>query len=806
MPKQTYTLNDFSGGINDVKDPRDINVNQLTVAKNVSVDQQGALRTIGAVAAHTTIEDSSTIVSAGYGIGYVEADIPLSPTIQTGVDSDGTGDSNHVVLWDKSNDELECQGDSNAWAASIPLGSKLWASGGVDIGTIPRTVKALYTTGTGHATNKHIVFEETIKGSNDTAETGDIIVYYLAPGRASLLAANATVIADDTDNATIKVWQSDTGDFASTDPITINTSTYHQSPKMIYYSSNGAIRCIDTNFENNSKIQWYGFVDRIHFDEDNGDVFFGWVAEDNVLTPPTQADEGTAYPGAGTGFEIDLTDSGNAGDGLWEAEAYEISASFIYDGNQESLLFQEAGGTFTPAGDERLSVKIYAKGSYQERITGGRIYIRKTNSIGNVDDEWSLLADIDFFRGVRGSLNDDFTGWTDPDDNEKFHSTVVLDSPNFDTYTSINGYRHDEYFNDFGDSGETAASAVVVNNRAFLGNVRVKNPVSGNLEYFGDRIMFSPYGKYDTFPESFNIDIVKGDLDEYVRLDGYADRLLCFKNRSLQIVNIASNTPSGWFLEENLQRLGVAHHNAVYRTDYGIIWANELGCYLYDGSKINNLTENKIDDDTWKSHVTANTILGYDPIKKQCFVVDDSSASLQDVYVYDFKTKSWVLGFEIFGDGVIMTNIILDNLNDVVFGSASGTTTYKKWVNTSTANDSIEFRTKDIDFGDPSTIKKVYAVYATYKSSATQANPMEYAVDGKGSYTDITTGDGTTTVGGSSSDTLAIASTWDVVKFTPASPLSCQSIQFKFNPPSCGTFNINDISIEYRTVRGKRVS
>jgi len=801
MAKQVLTLNDFSGGINDVRDPRDIAMNQLSFAQNVAVDQQGALRTIGAVAAHSTIEDSSTIVSAGYGIAYVEADVPFYATVQAGDDTGGV----HAIIWDRTNDELELTGDNNDWAEDIPLGSKLWASGGNAIGTIPRTVKALYTTGSIHNYTYHVVFKETLKGSGDIAESGDITVYYLPPKVASLLVANATVATGSANNATIKVWQSDTENFVGTDPIIINTEDYHESPKMVYYVVNGAVRCIDTNFDNQSKIKWYGFIDRIHFDEDDGDIFFGFYSNDNVLTPPTQADEGLAYPGAGTGFEIDLTDSGNTGDGLWEAEEYEIAASFIYDGNQESLLFSEAGGVFTPAGDKRLSVKIFAQGSYDERIIGGRVYIRKSNSIGNIDDEWSMLADIDFQRGVRGSFNDSFTVWTSVGSNKQFHSTVILDAPNFDTYTSIIGYSSDEYFNDFGDEGETAASGIIANNRAFLGNVRVKNPASDNLEYFGDRIMFSPSGKYDTFPESFNIDVVKGDADSYVRLESFADRLLGYKNKSLQIINIAAKDPSGWFLEENLQRLGVVHHNAVYRTDYGVIWANEYGCYLYDG-KIRNLTENKIDDDTWKSHVTSNTILGYDPVKKQCFVVDDSSASLQDVYVYDFKTKSWVLGKDIFGDGVIMTNIIVDDNNDMIFGSGTGTTAYKKWSNSSASNSDIELKTKDIDFGDPSLIKKIYEVKITYQSSAEQQNPLQFAINGTGGFSSFSTGSNITPEGNSGgAGYLESSTTWDVANFVADSIQSCQSIQFKLDLGS-GTFNINDMSIVYRPIKGKYVS
>ena len=47
MPKQIYKLNDFSGGINNLKAPRDLNVNELGNAVNVMVDKQGAIRTRG---------------------------------------------------------------------------------------------------------------------------------------------------------------------------------------------------------------------------------------------------------------------------------------------------------------------------------------------------------------------------------------------------------------------------------------------------------------------------------------------------------------------------------------------------------------------------------------------------------------------------------------------------------------------------------------------------------------------------------------------------------------------------------------
>ncbi len=791
MPKQIYTLNDFSGGINDVKDPRDIQPNELPVAKNVAVDQQGALRTIGKVSAHSDIEDkSSTKLAGGYGLIYMEADVTPKTS---------SNDQTANLTWAASTRQVSNNSDS--FLAGFTKGSKVKVTGSANNDGIFTTADS-YTDSGVHT----LVFNESV--TDETDSTGVTTTFVeTTPDAKIVLISNAQITGT---SATIEAWDYADGvggssGWLSSAAVTVNSDSRHEAPNIIYYNMNGATRIIDTNFNNRSKIQWYGYVERTHFDETNGDKFFAYYANDNTLTPPTQADEGTSYPSAGTGFEVDLTDSGSTGDGLWEAEEYEIAASFIYDGNQESLLFQEAGGTFTPAGDKRLSAKIYAKGSYDERITGGRVYIRKTNSIGSTEDEWSMLADIDFQRGVRGSFSDDFTTWTYEGSNKEFHATVVLDAPNFDTYTSINGYSHDEYFNDFGDNAETAATATVLNNRVFLGNVRVKNPTSGNMEYFGDRIMFTPVGKYDTFPESFNIDVVKGDADTYVRLDGFADRLLCFKNYSMQIVNIASNTPSGWFLEENLQRLGVAHHNAVVRTEFGIAWANKYGCYFYDG-RIRNFSQNKIDDDTWESHITSNSILGYDSIKKQLFVVDDAT-SPSDVYVYDFKTKSWVLGYQIFGTDPI-SNIVTDYNNDLVFISNSGTTsTFKKWGNTSANNGSIEFRTKDIDFGDPSTMKKVYAVYATYKSSAEQQLPLEFAINGTGSFSDFSTSTNIQPQGNSGgAGYLESSTSWDIATFTADTIKSCQSIQFKFLPPSSGTFNINDISIEYRLIRNKRVS
>ena len=43
MPKQVAILNDFSGGLNNLKNARDINNNQLHDIQNMMVDMQGGM-------------------------------------------------------------------------------------------------------------------------------------------------------------------------------------------------------------------------------------------------------------------------------------------------------------------------------------------------------------------------------------------------------------------------------------------------------------------------------------------------------------------------------------------------------------------------------------------------------------------------------------------------------------------------------------------------------------------------------------------------------------------------------------------
>ena len=93
MPKQQLTIRDWSGGINNRQDPRDIKPNESSFIQNMSIDALGKIKTAGGL--YDNLADSDGDVdtvsgtplteyivnrianvegSGGYGLFYFESD------------------------------------------------------------------------------------------------------------------------------------------------------------------------------------------------------------------------------------------------------------------------------------------------------------------------------------------------------------------------------------------------------------------------------------------------------------------------------------------------------------------------------------------------------------------------------------------------------------------------------------------------------------------------------------------------------------------------------------------------------------
>jgi|TARA_R100000501_G_C2612764_1_gene106929 hypothetical protein len=102
MPKQYYTIRDWSGGMNSRKDPRDLKENEYSYIQNMSIDALGKIKTAGKLYAHIEDQDGDTnlseyivertanlVGSGGYGLFYFESDHGRDNT-QTITTTDGS--------------------------------------------------------------------------------------------------------------------------------------------------------------------------------------------------------------------------------------------------------------------------------------------------------------------------------------------------------------------------------------------------------------------------------------------------------------------------------------------------------------------------------------------------------------------------------------------------------------------------------------------------------------------------------------------------------------------------------------------
>lgn len=806
MPKNFYYLKSFDGGFVDAFNPRDIQDNELSVAQNVILDERKTIRTLGGDTSHEDITDSHAGHLAGGAGVYTFGSDHLKGSASNDYGEDwlavcdaktGTIDLFDVTSGSFTSSVIDLGGTQSL--AINSASNNLTLANGTDTCTV---------TAAGSAS-----FDDTFKpgdviqisglgGGLITSNMNDMFVNAVSD---TVLTLNKTFPAEGTSSS--------------------GTITFRMLTQAVYYFVDEALRISDASFSTSNQNKWYGYVKRKHFDGitpgGSADSYDNWFSNDNDLAIPTVGVVGAGYPTAGAGYNVNFS---SADTGVWDGSEYQIAMTHIYDGNQESLLFiPSSSNTFTPTANQNLTINLLATAPFDERKSGGRIYIRKSGT----DYPWSLLVDIDLTRGARTKMDTDYKAWALNSGEQVKVLALELDGENVETYEILNGYTPDEFANSIGATGEGYKTAVVANRRCFIANMKIKNKEDGGASkvQYRDRIMYTPIGRFDTFPSSFFIDVTQGDSEEWVKLEEFSDRLLAFKQRKLYIINISSPTSGGWFLEDVKDFAGIRHPAAIVKTEFGVVWVNEYGCYIYDGRQVKNLLINKVKESTWGNFIKPTSIIGYVPKQFYVYVLKDCFADAGDVYIYDFRTGSWVTGLSAFVDDYNRTNNVIDWNNNMltVYQAKNDATEYwentgehwddisadnwedltastppiyvKQWSDDAAtkAATKIDIKTKDIDFEAPAYTKRLYSVICTYKSSAVQEDPILYSTDGGTSFTAFD-GDFSST------------SDWKTLKATLTRPVSCQSVRLQVtNPTNNGTLEVNDMSLEFRPVR-KRIA
>ena len=815
MPKQVHYIRDFSGGINSQRNPRDIAENQSPFSQDAMGDRMGLLRTMGnGSGAPRQINNSGStktvaalgstdmLEARGHGFKHFELDYDEGGSEEEGgehyfavVDEGG-----ELNVWDYTN---------NNWTA--PSGGDLGSAGDVkaDIISLDNGLK-IHDTDLSNSSTP--IYYKHIKRSQLTTD------------RSGFYAGATTLLPPTAGNA--------------------ETTGY----------TNGAVNFDITTVTDSASIgSW----------KDTDYVFaYSFVYDGNQesalrVCPTTLADGNVT---ANKPFKVDVTVS-NAG-GATDFDARITGARIYwkyYDEAQEKIaegewnLFVDCdftGGlliadadvdntqtTVDSANDGTTDTSDLAVGMEVASSLGGVSQGTKVASITDADTFEMTNAGtasptnthLTFRRtgkqfGIRGKLSDEYTMWTNTAAGQ-YTATIILQDPSIDTYATINGYSSNEGKLYIGDSGDGYKASVFANRRMFVGGVKMTFE-DGIQRQMLDRIMYSPVNKPDVFPLSNFIDVVQGDAEPYIRLESVGNKLFAFKSDNLYVINIGNSNPAGWYLESTHKGMGVMSSGAVFKTDFGLVWANVNGLYAYQaGGGLTEFTEDKLlsgyktdgySKPSWGKLITVGTVVGYDKKEKEVVVLLDSGSVTNDqafggngadVVVYDIETKSFFYGKNRLLSAGIASNFDYDWNGDLVYASeASDSVNIKAWQSDDQTSTAFLYQTKDFDFGIPSRYKKIYAVYLTYKHSDSNAATtfLKYAKDGGTSFVSVD-GDGSTAL---ATNSLDQAATFEIHKITFTTPLKCQSIALQLNGPTSNAtkLEINDIGIEYRLLPAAKVA
>jgi hypothetical protein len=603
----------------------------------------------------------------------------------------------------------------------------------------------------------------------------------------------------------------------------LDMSGHTSGVKPVYYYANGGLRVADTVLSHqSSNAGSYVYLNRDSSDAPYGSAVDGYFATEKILDKPNvnsadeveynitgldDADDGASDlgdPGSKkitVGVKANTIDATNTlGDGLWAEGKYLVAVSYVYYDNQESLL--TTIGSFNLSDGQSVLAQVaigdgeFGSGDYKF-IEGIRVYLKNYN---DADSEHLLLLDVDFARGSRINLGDDFDAFIDKathvvtDDEQGAQtstdaSAYQIMNPSGISFSDSTGFDEEEEEITFQNVAYGYKTATVFNQRAFVGNVRYKD-TDGNVKIMGDRIQYTPVRKYDTFPQSYFLEIGANDGDEIIKIIEFNDKLFVYKTKKLFIIDASAANPGQYNLIGEFENRGIGNPNAVVKSDLGLVWANKDGLFGYfDG--IATLSK-AIDDDDWSDSIYPGGVaLGYIPKKNQIFINNNTSEPTNpEGYIYDLNTSSFIN----IDDSNVMVAQRISNLiqfDDSLCVMNHSTGQLVKF-DTDVATQVINMSTKEFDFDTPTQDKKIYSIYVTYKYGG--GIQLRYGLNGAAATASAIDREGT------SSNSLGTSSSFVTEKFTFESSTTAKSIQLNFTGTAANAnFEIEDITIVYRT-------
>jgi len=601
-------------------------------------------------------------------------------------------------------------------------------------------------------------------------------------------------------------------------------------PRMFWHE--GELRISDSTHHNSTVAKWFGVLNRTRFTNARSWNIINsrWIQEDLHLKQPelpnSQSGNGNGIvyfdetsstgklPQVAAGMpNLIMTQTTNAEDGTWESTEYEFGVTNVYKGNQESSITlmqmkqKDANdeNTFNTVDSYKINprqhftgVNIAFKNSnsadYPLRQTGSRIYVRKHGS----GRRWRLFLDVDFVKGAKRNTFDKVeSGWSENTSGVYYlTSQIEIKNPSIETYEALTGTLNDEVsvgFNSKSQGGQGWGEAIAVGRRVFYLRCKYYTEDQTLPTKLYDRVFYSNVGKPDVVPTGNWIDLGINDGDEFIGAETYAGRLCLFKRNKIYILNVANPNPMGWGLEQEIDNNGISDSANVLLTRYGIIWANNYGCFMYGGQAPVELSQ-RIGGVEWRSHLSRgyNVLpMGFQEKTNQLFITESGGTHATNkcnAWVYNFATNGWTKRQDEF---FCLNNGFTNNLNgDLIFhySDAANNKLVGYIVNVSPAEGSGHSETKTIvlkedTLGSPGLKKRFYNVKVEVKNEGSSV----LALYGNGSLIEQKSM-------GANADYVTKVFTWSTVA-------ESDKMQLKLISTGQGGVTIGNVLLEYRPKR-----
>ena len=771
MPKQTFTLNDFSGGVNGYVEPLEIDDKELALCQGFKVEP-GVISVLGdmkgshvigihsGTGADVTDANENISIEAGYGLFSYSTDFDIGG---------GINNSEYTVLqngiefnqyYNPSDDSLASASVDQWLDARITLGTA--ASDASFAGSVKPcffVADGILRVSSGNFTQKDnggqingAVDPNAVCGVYVDITTDATISNHVTAGDTIVIGNQEMVVLRLIDSTSMIVARNMTGVFSAN--LNDNSTIYSVLDNRWYgYLARDDFKGITNAGRQSGYVSTYAHprppvmhMDQI--DHDNVTDFTMWP----FLVKFYKEDETAANDGNMAGvLNIGFFEDTDNADATWDGAVIKLYVTALYDDvKQESQPHQYVNTsgvvqTLTIPTGKELALWIGAEfmdpgstyNAFNPRASGARLYYEDTTNDAGVLYQ---LLEIDFQHGCKKADSEAFTDWVTsvanktascPTDAAKAYASrtgsnafIFANPPKAFTYELNTGYPPDVNIH------ARYKTAVISNRRLYAGNIYQSGKVNG------DRMISSPVNKFDILPEygSHIIDVTQGDGDEIVKLEAYADRLLQYKKRTLYIINIGGGLGEE-FLESQHRNMGVENPSQTCMTEYGVAWVNSNGVFLYDGQEITDLTLNKLK----MTHTTANErsralnvtesnipLIGYHPDNKWLIVHPQSTVSGDnevEAWIHDFKNGAWMYSQEFTAASDYKTNMVWTGDNNLVFAAgtnSSNTPDFFKYRDAGTATPAqskLILRTKDFHLDAPSVKKKLKSVYITYSAN-----------------------------------------------------------------------------------------